>query len=69
MALVIAAAVTTGEGLPGGYCEISADVISYQRGRLWYWEMLIDVEYEDCPPEGQNGSAGQVTALVPLSQV
>jgi hypothetical protein len=45
-------------------------VISYQRGRLWYWEIPIDVEYEDCTSsEAQNGSEGQVMALVPLSQV
>ena len=45
-------------------------VISYQRGRLWYWDLPIDVEYTVCTPsEGQNGSEGQVAALVPLSQV
>ena len=45
-------------------------VISYQRGRLWYWDIPIEVEYEDCSSsEGQNGSEGQITALVPLSQI
>ena len=45
-------------------------VISYQRGRLWYWDLPIDVEYQECTPsEGQNSSEGQVTALVPLSRV
>jgi len=36
-------------------------VISVQRNRQWYWEIPIDVEYTECPPEGQN------TALVPLN--
>ena len=45
-------------------------VISYQRGRLWYWDLPIEVAYEDCTSsEGQNSSEGQVTALVPLSQI
>jgi len=45
-------------------------VISYQRGRLWYWDLPIEAEYKDCTSsEGQNGSAGQVATLVPLSQV
>jgi len=44
-------------------------VISYQHGRLWYWVLPIEVVYEDCTSsEGQNGSAGQTVALVPLSQ-
>jgi hypothetical protein len=43
-------------------------VISYQRGRLWYWDLPIDVDYTDCTsPEGQNGSEGQATALVLLN--
>ena len=43
-------------------------VISYQRGSLWYWEIPIEVVYEDCTTsEGQNSSEGQVTALVPLN--
>ena len=45
-------------------------VLSYQRGRLWYWDLPIEVEYEDCSSsEGQNSSEGQVTALVPLNRL
>jgi len=45
-------------------------VMSYQRGRVWYWDLPIDVEYEVCTTsEGQNASEGQDAALVPLSQV
>ena len=45
-------------------------VVSYQRGRLWYWDLPIEVDYEECTSsEGQDGSEGQVAALVPLSRV
>jgi len=36
-------------------------VISTQRGRKWYWELPIDVEYRECSSEVQT------TALVPLN--
>lgn len=42
-------------------------VISFQRGRVWYWDLPIVAEYEECTSEGQDVSEGQTTALVPLS--
>ena len=39
-------------------------VISVKRNGKWYWELPIDVEYRECPQEGQEG---QSTALVPLA--
>jgi hypothetical protein len=42
-------------------------VISFQRGRVWYWEIPIEVEYQGCSPEGQTASEVQTSALVPLS--
>jgi hypothetical protein len=44
-------------------------VTSFRRDGKWYWTLPIDVEYEVCPQEGQNGQEGQSTALVPLSQL
>ena len=43
-------------------------VLSFRRGGQWYWELPIDVVYEDCTSEqGQDTQGGQVTGLVPLS--
>ena len=42
-------------------------VISFRRNGQWYWDLPIDVEYTECPPEGQNTQEGQVAGLVPLS--
>jgi len=49
-------------------------VISFKRGAVWYWDLPVDVVYEDYSPpqegqneqEGQNIQEGQVNALVPL---
>lgn len=35
-------------------------VISFQRGRVWYWDLPIVAEYEECKSEGQDASEGQV---------
>lgn len=41
-------------------------VISFKRGGQWFWQLPIEVVYEDCSQEGQNSQEGQANALVPL---
>jgi hypothetical protein len=43
-------------------------VMSIKRGGQWYWDLPINVVYEECPPEqGQNAQAGQSSAPMLLS--
>jgi hypothetical protein len=43
-------------------------VMSFRRNGQWYWDLPINVAYEECPPEqGQSAQEGQATALVPLA--
>jgi hypothetical protein len=44
-------------------------VISYQRGRQWYWELPIDVEYRECPSEGQEGQRPNLVLLSNVSSI
>ena len=42
-------------------------VISFRRGGQWYWELPVDVVYEDAGQEVHNRQGVQATALVPLN--
>jgi hypothetical protein len=41
-------------------------VISLKRSGQWYWQLPIDVVYEECGQEEQTDQGGRVNALVPL---
>jgi hypothetical protein len=41
-------------------------VISFKRGGQWFWDLPIEVVYEDCSQEVQNSQGVQANALVPL---
>jgi hypothetical protein len=41
-------------------------VLSVKRGGQWYWDLPVEVVYEDISQEGRNSEGVQDTALVPL---